>query len=79
MFAHISMNWRGKPLTDHEVIVNLIGSTTTKQGLSIHAELDTNNYPKGIKISDEELKNVNLAKAEFHGEWNYTIAPNCST
>ena len=79
MFSHISMNWRGKPLINHEVIVNLIGSTTTKQGLSIHAELDTNNYPKGIKISDEELENVNLVKAGFHGEWNYTIAPNCSS
>ncbi|MBT9142608.1 MAG: hypothetical protein DDT29_01002 [Dehalococcoidia bacterium] len=79
MFSHISMNWRGKPLIDHEVIVNLIGSTTTKQGLFIHAELDANNYPKGIKISDAELKNVNVVKAEFHGEWNYTIAPNGST
>lgn len=78
MFSHISMNWRGKPLIDHEVIVNLIGSTTTKAGLSIQAELDTNTYPKGIKVTDEELAQVNLKNEEFHGEWNYSITPICS-
>jgi hypothetical protein len=78
MFSHISMNWRGRPLISHEVIVHLIGSTTTQSGLTISAELDTNLYPKGIRISDEELKTVNLTKAPFHGEWNYTIAKNCS-
>lgn len=78
MFSFISMNWRGKPLISHEVIVDLIGSTTTKNGLSISAELDTNDYQKGIHISDEELQAVNLKKAEFHGEWNYTITSNCS-
>ncbi len=78
MFSHISMNWRGRPLVSHEVIVNLIGATTSKGGLSIKAELDTNLYPKGIHISDEELNAVNLAKAEFHGEWNYVITNNCS-
>ncbi|MBF0516914.1 MAG: ISAzo13 family transposase [Nitrospirae bacterium] len=79
MFCHISMNWRGKPLTSHEVIVNLVGSTTTTTtGLTIKAELDTGAYSKGIKISDEELDNINLTKAAFHGEWNYIIAPNCS-
>lgn len=79
MFSHISMNWRGKPLVDHEVIVNLIGSTTTQKGLSIRADLDTNSYPKGIKVSDEQLQSVNIIKADFHGEWNYKITPDCST
>ena len=78
MFSHISMNWRGKPLISHEVIVNLIGNTTTQTGLTIRAELDTNIYPKGIRVSDEELETVNLIKAQFHGEWNYAIAENCS-
>ena len=78
MFSHISMNWRGKPLISHEVIVNLIGNTTTQGGLTINAELDTNIYPKGIRISDDELEAVNLTKAKFHGEWNYIIAENCS-
>ena len=78
MFSHISMNWRGKPLYDHEVIVNLIGSTTTQKGLSIRADLDTNSYPKGVKVSDEQLQNVSIIKADFHGEWNYKIMPNCS-
>ena len=79
MFSHISMNWRGKPLISHEVIVNLIGSTTTKNGLNIMVELDTNKYEKGIKITDEELQNINIIKNDFHGEWNYSIKPKCST
>lgn len=79
MFCHISLNWRGKPLTSHQVVVNLIGNTTTREGLSIHAELDTNKYPKGIKISDHEVKNINIKRARFHGEWNYKIAPKRST
>ena len=78
MFAHISMNWRGKPLTSHEVIVNLIGATTTTTGLRIAAELDTNTYEKGTKVTDAELAMVNLDKAEFHGEWNYVITKLCS-
>lgn len=79
MFSHISMNWRGKPLTSHEVIVNLIANTTTRQGLEIQAEIDKNTYPKGIKVTDAELENINLIKADFHGEWNYSILPYCST
>jgi len=79
MFCHISMNWRGKPLVSHEVVVNLIGNTTTREGLSIQAELDTNEYQKGKKISDKEMKNVNIRRARFHGEWNYKILSNCST
>jgi len=79
MFSYISMNWRGRPLVSHETIVNLIGSTTTRTGLTINAELDINRYEKGIHVSDEELKMVNLTKAKFHGEWNYSIAANCSS
>ena len=78
MFSYISMNWRGKPLISHEVIVNLIGSTTTRSGLTVTAELDTNLYEKGLRISDAELAAVNLKKAAFHGEWNYSIEHNCS-
>lgn len=79
MFCHISTNWRGKPLTSHEVVVNLIGNTTTREGLQIHADLDTNSYPKGKKISDKELSNINIRCAHFHGEWNYKLSPKCST
>lgn len=79
MFSYISMNWRGKPLTSHEVIVNLIAHTTTQSGLMIHAELDSGQYPTGIKVSDEELENVRLHRADFHGEWNYTILPIASS
>jgi transposase len=79
MFCHISMNWRGKPLVSHEVVVNLIGNTTTRAGLRIQAELDTNEYPKGKKISDKQMENINIRRAEFHGEWNYKINPKRST
>jgi hypothetical protein len=75
MFSHISMNWRGKPLVSHEVIVNLIANTTAKTGLKIEAEIDSNLYPKGLKVTDEELEHINIQKADFHGEWNYTILP----
>jgi len=74
MFCHITENWRGRPLISHEVIVNLIGHTTTDTGLTIQAELDENTYPTGIKVSDEDLKRVNLLPARFHGkDWNYAI------
>lgn len=75
MFSHISMNWRGKPLYSHEVIVNLIAATTTRTGLKIEAEIDSNTYPKGIQVTDEELEKVQIKRADFHGEWNYTILP----
>ena len=75
MFRHISMNWRGKPLFSHEVVVNLIAGTTTRTGLKIEAELDTNAYPKGIQVTDEELEKIKIQRADFHGEWNYTILP----
>jgi Rhodopirellula transposase DDE domain len=75
MFCHITANWRGKPLTSHEVIVNLIGNTKTRTGLTIQAELDTGAYPTGIQVSDQDLAQVCMEKAEFHGEWNYRISP----
>jgi Rhodopirellula transposase DDE domain len=75
LFAHISMNWRGRPLVSHEVVVNLIGATTNREGLLVQAEHDTANYPTKIKVSDEDLAAVQLTPHAFHGEWNYTIAP----
>lgn len=78
LFSYISQNWRGKPLVSHEVIVNLIASTTTRTGLTVRCELDTNKYPKGIRITDKELNQVNIIRDQFHGEWNYTIKPNSS-
>jgi hypothetical protein len=75
MFSFIAQNWRGKPLVSHEVMVDLIGATTTKNGLRIHCELDTKSYPIGRKISKEELEAVNIKRNDFHGEWNYTIYP----
>ena len=76
LFSHISMNWRGQPLVSHEVIVNLIASTTTRKGLKVQAELDSNLYPKGIKVTDEEFASIRISRDEFHGEWNYVITPN---
>ncbi len=75
MFSFITKNWRGKPLIDRVTIVNLIGSTRTKEGLEIRCELDTNTYPKGIKVSDAQMEQVKVKKHKFHGDWNYTIYP----
>jgi Rhodopirellula transposase DDE domain len=75
MFCHITENWRGRPLVSRAAVVNLIGNTKTKGGLRIQAELDTNSYPLGIKVTDEELAAVKIKKHSFHGDWNYTIAP----
>jgi hypothetical protein len=76
LFCHITENWRGRPLLSHEVIVNLIANTTTDSGLSVQAELDNNIYPTGIKVSDEEMKELNIRPAKFHGkDWNYSIQP----
>jgi transposase len=75
LFSYISMNWRGKPLVTHEAIVNLIAATTTRKGLRVRAELDPGHYPKGIKVTDEELKAVCILLEDFHGEWNYSILP----
>ena len=75
LFSHISMNWRGRPLESHEVILELIGATTTQTGLLVRAELDRGCYPLGIKVGDTELAAVPLVRHGFHGEWNYTIHP----
>jgi hypothetical protein len=75
MFCHITENWRGRPLVSHAVVVNLIGSTRTRTGLRIQAELDTNTYEKGIKVTNEELAEVRLKRDKFHGEWNYIVLP----
>lgn len=75
LFSHISLNWRGQPLISHEVIVNLIAATTTRKGLKVQAQLDTNPYPKGIKVPDEEFATIRLTRDGFHGEWNYVISP----
>lgn len=76
LFAFITMNWRGKPLVSHQVIVQLIGSTTTEAGLKVCCEIDGNLYPKGLKVTDQEIQAINISRNEFHGEWNYAIAPN---
>jgi hypothetical protein len=75
MFCHITENWRGRPLLSREVIVNLIGSTRTESGLRIEAALDTNSYPKGVEVSDEEMAGLRIKRDKFHGDWNYTISP----
>ncbi len=75
LFSYISMNWRGQPLSSHEVIINLIAGTTTKKGLRVHAELDDSLYPSGIKVSDKEFEAIRITRNEFHGEWNYRIDP----
>ena len=73
LFSHISMNWRGQPLTSHEVVVDLIAGTKTRTGLKVRAELDRASYPKGIAVTDEQLAAVPLNRHEWHGDWNYTI------
>jgi hypothetical protein len=78
LFSYVSLNWRGKPLVSHEVIVNLIAATTTRKGLTVRAELDPNPYPKGVKVSDEAFAAIRLARDDFHGEWNYTIMPSAA-
>lgn len=76
LFSHISMNWRGRPLVSHEVIVSLIAATTTMNGLRVRAELDSNLYQKGIKVSDQAFSTIRIDRDVFHGEWNYLISPN---
>jgi hypothetical protein len=75
LFSFISSNWRGEPLRDYETIVNLISRTTTATGLKVTCRLDRRKYPKGRRVTDEEMKQVNLKASRFHGEWNYTIHP----
>jgi len=75
LFSFISINWRAKPLTSLEVVLELISHTTTKEGLAVTAVKDSNTYLTGLKISDDELAALNLSKDSFHGEWNDTISP----
>jgi transposase len=78
LFSHISMNTRGRPLISHEVVVNLIANTTTSTGLKVRCQLDTAKYPAGVVVSDEELKQVQIERSEFHPEWNYRVHPRLS-
>jgi hypothetical protein len=75
LFSYITQNGRGKPLRSFQTIVNLIAATTTKTGLKVHAELNTETYQSGIKVSDEELAQVKIRRDKFHGDWNYEIQP----
>ena len=75
LFSHITMNWRSRPLTSHDVIVNSIAATTTRTGLTVRAELDPGSYPTGIEISDAQMAAIPLVRNRFHGDWNYTIHP----
>ena len=77
LFSHITMNWRGRPLTSHQVIVDLISATTTRTGLTVHAEPNTETYPRGIKVTKAEMDAISpqLKPHAFHGDWNYTLRP----
>lgn len=79
LFSFISQNWRGKPLTNYEVIIKLIAATTTTTGLTVQSYLDTNTYPSGLKVSDEDMATISIQRDDFHGEWNYTILPRRSS
>ena len=79
LFSFITQNWRAKPLVSYRVIVDLIAATTTETGLKVYCELDASRYPKGILVSDDEMASLNIQRADFHGEWNYTIAPSNQT
>jgi transposase len=79
LFSFITQNWRGKPLISHEVIVNLIAATTTRTGLRVQSALDSNSYESGIRISKQQMEELNIRRDEFHGEWNYTILPTAQT
>ena len=69
------MNWRGRPLTSHEIVVNLIGATVTNTGLKVKARLDKRKYPTKVKVTDQQMRELNIKPHAFHGEWNYTISP----
>ncbi|MFJ3891373.1 ISAzo13 family transposase [Streptomyces rubrogriseus] len=75
LFSHITMNWRGRPLTSHEVMLQTIAATTSRTGLTVHAELDSGEYPTGIRISDEAIAVLPITRHHFHGDWNYTFHP----
>ena len=75
LFSFITMNWKAQPLVSYRGIVELISATTTKTGLTVRCELDSNAYPKGIVVSDREMASLNIKRDSFRGEWNYTIQP----
>jgi hypothetical protein len=75
LFSFISQNWRGKPLISHEVVINLIAATTTTTGLSVKSKLDTNAYPAGLKVTDQQMAELQLRRDRFHGDWNYRLVP----
>ena len=78
LFSFISQNWRGKPLVSHQVIVDLIAATSTKTGLKVRAQIDSNLYPSGLKVSDKQVAALHIERDAFHGEWNYKILPQVS-
>jgi hypothetical protein len=73
LFSEITKNWRGRPLESYQVVVNLIGATTTETGLRVRADFDREFYPTKVKVTDRQLATVDLYPHDFHGEWNYTI------
>jgi Rhodopirellula transposase DDE domain len=79
LFSQISRNWRGRPLESLETIINLIGATTTTTGLTVTAELDTGDYPIGVKISNQQMKDLPISHDAWHAEWNYTLHPQHDT
>jgi Rhodopirellula transposase DDE domain len=75
LFSQITLNWRGRPLTSHQIIVDLIGATSTVTGLTVRAELDTGTYPIGVKYTKKQVDALPITGHDFHSEWNYTVAP----
>ncbi len=75
LFCHITQNWGGRPLTSRRAVVESIAATTTTTGLTVVCELDTNAYPKGLKVTDAQIANLNIQGSDFHPDWNYTISP----
>ena len=75
LFAQITRNWRGRPLTSHQAVVELIGATTTTTGLIVHAELDTREYPTGLRYTSKQVEALPIARHAFHADWNYTVRP----
>jgi Rhodopirellula transposase DDE domain len=75
LFSQITMNWRGRPLTTHQTIIDLISNTTTTTGLTVHCVLDTDQYPTGIKYTKKDVDALPITRHDFHGEWNYCVRP----
>jgi hypothetical protein len=75
LFSFITQNWRARPLVSYQTIVQLIAATTTDTGLKVQCEIDSNAYPAGVKVTDDEMEAINICPHDFHGDWNYTISP----